>query len=842
MKKVLMLILIMMMLAGVKEVVWGQEVSVSDFSEFNAAISSGEEQTVIVTDHIELKGTCNVGAGTKTVSGGGFNLDGGAKNDAFRLREGKTLKIIGKLTMENFGYVINCAESSVSFDDSEINISSNIIPSYGTMFFSTKSSLNINNSQMELSNNNMSVQGGVLACLETTVTINASILTFLNNQASTGGAIYCDEVSLNIDDSNLTFLNNQASIGGAIYCEKVSLNIDDSSLTFLNNKTLLDNGTMFFVESNVNFSNSNIIFSSNNVNGNGGAIMLEDTSTLIITGSSLTFENNISGSRGGAITLLDSMLTISESSLTFENNISTSQHGGAIMLDTSTLIITGSSLTFENNIAKEKGGGAIMLERAMLTITGSSLTFENNISSRGGAMYFLRSTTTITGSSLTFKNNISSNLGGAIGSLESTVNIDRVKVAFSSNRSSLPGGAIGFLGSITTITGSSLIFENNISSRYGGAVNCSSGQLIFEDSDVEFIGNKAQNGGALCIQCERIVKLTNVTFRDNIATGNGGGIFIETGELTITTNENKISEFAGNKANRQSNGIYMYGAGTITFNGTGRVNMKDAIMATGCNINIEDSCEFYLSGMEISKVKNLKIGDSSTFNLEANTRMAICGDLTIESNGVFNTGFGMEEAVSILGSYIQSGTWTIGIEKREIDNYLSVYEDVILGTGSTLNIDMNGTGADNELRAYRLINYEKGCIGKFGRVVFSSTSKNPNYELTYSNNSIVLTVKGSTETEKDSEVSAGRERDSKVSAERERDSEVSVGTNFGGIKGLNANQKEVARTLDVLSSKEKGEKLAEIGLINNMSEEGKKAALGELSGYFISNVIKGEGE
>ncbi|MDR1926385.1 MAG: hypothetical protein LBQ13_01690, partial [Endomicrobium sp.] len=735
MKKVLMLILIMMMLAGVKEVVWAKEVRVSNFSEFNAAISSREEQTIIVADHIKSEGTCNVGAGGKTVIGGGFNLDGN-ENDAFRLRGGKTLKITGKLTMENFGYLINCAESSVSFDDSEIKISNNVIPSYGTMFFSAKSSLNINNSKMELSNNNMSERGGVLACcLKTTVTINASTLTFLSNQASTGGAIYCEEVSLNIDGSNLTFLNNKTlQYGGALYCSNSSISFSSSNITFSSNTSSIGNGgALYCSNSSISFSSSNIIFSNNVAShGDGGAVACSSGQIIFKDGKAVEFTGN------------------------------KARNGGALYCSNSSISFSSSNIIFSNNVASHGDGGAMSLLKSTLTINGASLIFSNNTSSMGN----------------------------------------------------------------------------------GGAVACSSGQIIFKDSKVvEFTGNKAQNGGALCIQCGRIVKLTNVRFRDNIATEKGGGIYIgREGKLTITTNENKISEFVGNKANGQSNGIYMYGAGTITFNGAGRVNMKDAIMATGCNINIEDSCEFYLSGVEISRIGDLKIGDSSTFNLEANTRMAIYGDLTIESNGVFNTGFGMEEAISILGSYIQSGTWTIGIEKREINNYLYVTEDVILGIGSTLNIDMSETGADNELRAYRLINYEKDCIGKFGRVVFSSTSKNPNYELIYGSNSIVLTVKVSTGTEKDSEVSAGREKDSEVSAGREKDSEVSVGTNFAGIKGLNANQKEVARTLDVLSVKEQGEKLAEIGLINNMSEEGKKTVLGELSGYFISNVIKGGGE
>jgi hypothetical protein len=289
------------------------------------------------------------------------------------------------------------------------------------------------------------------------------------------------------------------------------------------------------------------------------------------------------------------------------------------------------------------------------------------------------------------------------------------------------------------------------------------------------------------------IKLVNVSFKNNTATLVGGGIYMYPEcKLTITTDENKISEFVGNKANGQSNGIYMYGAGTITFNGNGRVNMEDAIIATNGSVNIGDNCEFNLSSGGISKIGNLKIGDSSKFNLKSNAQMEILGDLTIERRGVFN----MQEAkdkIIVGGNYNQEGMWEIDIKKEKeqseiffVRDYLDVRGKVNLEPGSTLSVDMREQKENNELRSYRLIKYGNSCSGEFGRLVFSNTSRNLSYKLIYNydNDSIVLTVKGSTRTK--------------------RGSKVSVGTNFARIKGLSFNQKGVGRVLDNLSVADEG--------------------------------------
>jgi predicted outer membrane repeat protein len=417
----------------------------------------------------------------------------------------------------------------------------------------------------------------------------------------------------------------------------------------------------------------------------------------------------------------------------------------------------------------------------------------------------------------------------------STMTFSSSNITFSNNSSYKSGGAIYCQNSIISFSSSNVTFSNNASTALnsnGGAVYCNKvSEITFEDSDVEFIGNKAQNGGAIYID-EGIVKLTNARFRNNIAIknkegewGNGGAIYIKNGgTLTITTEKNKISEFVGNKAVGRSNGIHAVGTGTIiTFNGNGRVNMEDAIITTSGNVNIGDTCEFHLSGSEVSEIENLKIGDSSTFNLETNAQLKILRDLTIESSGVFNTKYGASGDIPVENAYRQEGTLKVDISEEKdptggfcLTTCFDVRREVILGTGSILHIDMTEMGADNEIKTYKLIKHAYNVsAGKFGKVVFSGAGVNPKYDLTYNYDDkwVLFTIKDW------------------------------GGTDFSAIKGLNVNQKEIARVLDSLAATEKrGEKLKKIGLIHNMrSEEGQKEALRELSGYFISNVIKREG-
>lgn len=158
------------------------------------------------------------------------------------------------------------------------------------------------------------------------------------------------------------------------------------------------------------------------------------------------------------------------------------------------------------------------------------------------------------------------------------------------------GGAVYANNATFTFNGGTL--SGNKARRYGGAININAGSTMTLSGTCTISGNQAGHGGGISQEageCSMELASAGITIENNTAIGcyeeikdgetytggynytegNGGGLFIERGTLTISGG--KIS---GNKANGSGGGIALRSerlSGDITLEVSGGVEIKDNI-------------------------------------------------------------------------------------------------------------------------------------------------------------------------------------------------------------------------------------------------------------------------
>lgn len=591
------------------------------------------------------------------------------------------------------------------------------------------------------SNNKAEQNGGAIYNAEGGTITSSSLVnqTFTNNSAGEkGGAIY-NEGSLSLGgdpasgggagkQNTVTFTGNSAADGGAIYN---SGNLDVKQSIF-NGNTATNSGGAVYNNNTATFTNTS--FSGNkSSNGNGGAIY-NGTNGVIET-LTATFQNNSAGKDGGAIYNDGTLNNITNSNFTGNNAVtngeaSTTGNGGAIYnANGKTINITTNS--FSGNKAGEAGGA--VYNAGTLTISGN--TFNGNSASKGGAVY---NNDTLNIAENTFEAN-SADFGGALYNSASG-KISAIQGTFNANTAVSDGGALYNIGSINTIGGS---FTNNKAANKGGAVyntgkldkiaNASfssnsttadngmggaiynsqaSNKLTVEETN--FNSNKSANGGA--IASDGALDITNSTFTQNSASGNGGAIY----NIKNTTNINS-STFTSNSAvnggavandstinisnskfndnSASANGGAVYNKGNLTVTDSEFTNNSavkgGAIYSEGGTVNINaQNKNITFSGNTAEKGGDIYL-NNSTLNLNA----------TEGKNIAFNSGIAGQGTINASGTILLNGAVTpdsgklavnlnSGVIKSSVDNYLDG-TDLTLAEGTTLDLINNQTGSLN---------------------------------------------------------------------------------------------------------------------------------------------------
>ena len=500
-------------------------------------------------------------------------------------------------------------------------------------------------------------------------------MTFANNTGSAGGAIY-NIKNVYFNDS-ATFTGNTASTGGAIY-NLGALNFNGSFYTFANNKAggnlndIHNGGTM-----NIGVAGNTTDFNVSYVTGTGTTNIL-GTVNLKATNAEKTidWQNHIDVAGGAALTVNDAAdfkngtaegggaLNVRQNGKAEFNGVTSfkgnhgNNNGGAILNygnlvfnNTATFDgnsgITGGGIAnggtliinafadFKNNKANTYGGA--LNNYGGKAYLNASANFENNsVSQRGGAVYnHSTSEITFAGDSYTFKNN---KVGGKdfndiyndgvmnVGVAGKTTDFN---ISYISNRQTRNITAqTNFFGTVNlkaTNDDDLIDFKNRMVLKSGATLNVLSDIVITgytkDMASGEYGGGISMGGGVFNA-------LGNVTIKDNFVNGQGGGIDLTGGVMTLgsagktvrfennfsyyggaarlvggTLNIDGKAEFVGNSTGKGS-AVYLEFA---TLNLNGDALFENNPSSSAAIYNVAGKVNFNGSSYEF---KNNKVGDS----------------------------------------------------------------------------------------------------------------------------------------------------------------------------------------------------------------------------------------
>ena len=518
----------------------------------------------------------------------------------------------------------------------------------GALFLGALSQVQLNN--VDFVNNTSAAMGGAIAMRGVHEGNNKDAKldiiggSFTGNTAATeGGAIFSTFYdSENVKDSvyikGTEFTKNSAERGGAIYTEgKADLGGGLASMKIEGAK-----------------------FTENTAIAEGGAI--HNLSTLTIENSDFSGNKSISGNGdGGAIYTNTGALTLKHTD--FENNFVDANakdnmgYGGAIYAQGGTIDIQGGE--YEDNHALT--GGAIYVSKSATSVNIENVEFEGNWASDIGALGIFGKNTTLT--NLTFTDNYTTGQykdfdfndgGGALFfGAEAQAVLDNG--VFLSNESAGVGGAIATRSpnkgdnSAAKLDIKNSTFRENVAATQGGAI-----YTAFHNSkeaidnvylaDSVFVANKANEGGAIYNEglADRgdnfaSIYMTGVTFKDNVASVNGGAVFNGAGG---TVNLAGINVFSGNVAHGLSNDIHNMGTlnitgGTTSFDG-GVTGTGTFTLASDAKLDIGTSAikqgTINLDGTVVASLLNDSVRGGSYGR--------VIGDVTVGDNARFELNVG----------------------------------------------------------------------------------------------------------------------------------------------------------------------------------------------------------
>ena len=523
-------------------------------------------------------------------------------------------------------------------------------------------------SNTNFTNNNATVYGGIYG---NNSNITVTNTTFANNydnsiteKVYTGG-IYGNNSNIISDNNTLiitsdSYDNLYSYLTGDLY-SNVTINLD-------NNITLTDN-----IQVNTAIKNLTINGNSKTIDGNGQYQFLQinhASNTLI---NNITITNCTSTSYGGVIyAYTNSNLTVTNTNLTDNNALS----GGAIYVSTnSNLTVIDSNFT--DNNANQNGGAIYVFTNSTLTIYNSNFT-GNNATLNGGAIYgssdvnihinktvLSENTARYGGAIFGGRINISNSslvgnnasVGGAISNNNSVIYLN--DTLFENNTANmnivlLGGGAIFMNNTLLNIDYSS--FKNNKvknitqSSNYGGAILIDSNSTIFVSNSNFTLNNATSYGGAIYAKQLTNYTIINSNFTQNYALF-GGGIYVGTNS-TANISQTK---FLQNSAH--SGGGLGSGRNSTVYVNNSIFLENDVVTGSGITANgiLEVNNSYFMSnndgasggGIYLDTYANATI-DNSIF--ENNTYMGVYVNHNVNGTTILNSNFTNNKASNVGGA------------------------------------------------------------------------------------------------------------------------------------------------------------------------------------------------
>lgn len=365
---------------------------------------------------------------------------------------------------------------------------------------------------------------------------------------------------------------------------------------------------------NSNFINNEAFSGSTR---HGGALFATFSSISV---SECEFHNNIAYYSGGAISAQSSNILVDSS--VFENN--TARTGGAVYCSSGNSQIVNT--TFLSNRIRGGGdhGGAISIQSSTSSLITRCQFMDNSALLFGGAIFTSSSSIPIV--QCQFWNNIASS-GGAIHKRDSNVSI--IESYFFNNFASTNGGALYSENNRGAVLIAQCQFMNNSARGPGGALYVNAyvsdrniNEATIMISQCQIINNTATNNRAdtsdgggiyLRVYVERNIAIsTNIiecNISKNVASGNGGAIYVQRGQSTRSTTKSYIlitdCQFIFNTAGESGGAVYKTGSNDslIVDNSYCSSNLANAFGGTlyisGTNSSVSVTNSAFINNMAI---------------------------------------------------------------------------------------------------------------------------------------------------------------------------------------------------------------------------------------------------
>jgi len=406
------------------------------------------------------------------------------------------------------------------------------------------------------SNTNEAMAGGgvYLVAGSQLVLSNGTIIHGNVARFSSGGGIFCHHSTISMDQSTVRYNRAAGSSDGG------GLALDNSSITgrqsTIHNNQCLGSGTygegggLYAFHSPTLFDG--VTMSNNFAARNGGAVCWKGIAAdqLFLT-NSCSIRNNSAGLNGGGL-WLNGRINISETTV----NLNTAtNHGGGLFL--SNALVTISDIDVQYNEAdcdqdnNGDGGGIWLGYRSHLQLRSSTdwTLISHNEAYSGAGLYIGpdgTATVTKTDYGLLINDNEAARHGGGMAVSEGSLVVTGA-VSFYQNSALTFGGGIYAYQAKVYLAGGVVIGHSDTNycnwAKYGGGLSSDSSSIALDN--VSFINNVASNDAGGIDLANGDIGATNVLLRGNQALlANGGGIYATLAEgsfLNVTFSSNSAA-------------------------------------------------------------------------------------------------------------------------------------------------------------------------------------------------------------------------------------------------------------------------------------------------------------
>ncbi len=532
------------------------------------------------------------GGGIHIASDGGLTIIGGTVNDNQAGAEGGgiwngmgRLTIVGTEVRKNIaagnmadqggGGLYNNGGGTITVSGGARisgNQATGTAGSGGGILNNTEATLTITNSRVDNNVANRAgggiedASGGTSAFTITAATINGNRV---NDAPGNGGGIHIGgDGKLTITGSRVN--GNQAGAeGGGIWNGSGTLSVSETTIqrnTAAGSEADQGGGGLY--------------------NNGGGTIVLEEGTQVLDNRATGTF-----GSGGGILNNVGSTLTIVNSRV--KGNVANRAGGGIEDVSGAATDFTITDSRIEDNQvnnAPGNGGGIHIGSDGDLTLSGGTVS-RNRAGAEGGGIWNGMGTLSIMGTVIRDNSaagndadqgggGLYNNGGGTIALTGGTM----VKSNKATGTSGSGGGILNNVDATLTITDSRI--ENNEANRAGGGIEDVSGSaaaFTITNSMVNQnkVNNAPGNGGGIHIGGDGNLTITGGTVNTNSAGSEGGGIWNNTGTLTVVGTRIRNNTAAGNDADQGGGGLYNNGGGTIAVSGGAHISGNQATGTAG---------------------------------------------------------------------------------------------------------------------------------------------------------------------------------------------------------------------------------------------------------------------